>query len=114
MIFPKETVFGDKVEVREMVRICRDALHPIMTDSQEVNFVFGHLDHYLETGQVTVEKECWYCGGRSEGEHAIHDTHFMDGPEVPLCNGCGSGASPSCEEIWQRIAERRGVPRSQL
>jgi hypothetical protein len=29
------------------------------------------------------------------------------GPEVALCDEHGSGETPTCEEIWQRIAERR-------
>lgn len=41
-------------EVRLMIRACRDALEPIASNSQEANFAFGHLSHYLLTGEVSI------------------------------------------------------------
>ena len=64
-------------------------------------------------------KTCAYCGRKSQGMHSIHRDGFGVGPEVPLCNACGSRETPSCAAIWDRIAKpsadrfahRREVPR---
>lgn len=50
---------------------------------------------------------CAYCDKPSEGRFSIHRDGFCDGPEVPLCDFCGSGAAPTLEDIWERIRERR-------
>lgn len=55
---------------------------------------------------VTPIRECAACGAVATAHHTIHRDGFELGPQVPLCIGCGSSESPSCEEIWQRIAER--------
>lgn len=39
----------------------------------------------------------------------IHRDGFGEGPEVPLCRACGEHETPTCEELWDRIAERRRV-----
>lgn len=52
---------------------------------------------------------CSYCGGPAEGNYSIHRDGFGDGPEVDLCDRHGEGWEPSCEEIWERIAERRAA-----
>lgn len=46
---------------------------------------------------------CIHCNKVTEGHFAIHRDGFGEGPEVPLCNACGSGPTPTCEEIWARI-----------
>lgn len=50
---------------------------------------------------------CTYCGKvvLGEPEYTIHRDGFGEGPEVPLCNGCGAREQPSCEDIWRRIAQ---------
>lgn len=61
---------------------------------------------------------CAFCGSPAEGEFAIHRDGFGVGPEVDLCNACGGEPEPTCEEIWNAIAEpsddqlahRREVP----
>ncbi len=50
---------------------------------------------------------CAYCGKSTEGNHTIHRDGFGEGPEVPLCDACGGGLRPTCEEIWARISENR-------
>ena len=49
---------------------------------------------------------CAYCGDVAEGNYAIHRDGFGIGPEVPLCDGCGSEETPTCEQIWHRIRRR--------
>ncbi len=48
---------------------------------------------------------CAYCGKPAEGNHAIHRDGFLVGPEVDLCDACGGKMTPTCEEIWERIAQ---------
>ena len=47
---------------------------------------------------------CAYCGELSQGNHAIHRDGMGIGPEVPLCDGCGTGKYPTCDQIWERIS----------
>jgi hypothetical protein len=47
---------------------------------------------------------CAYCGKPAEGNHTIHRDGFLFGPEVPLCDTCGSNPEPSCIKIWARIS----------
>lgn len=49
--------------------------------------------------------DCAYCGSPAEGEYSIHRDGFGEGPEVPLCNACGSANGPTCEGIWNRTAQ---------
>lgn len=51
---------------------------------------------------------CAACARPAQGEFAIHRDGFGEGPEVPLCNDCGGPGSPTCEELWERIAKLRG------
>lgn len=48
---------------------------------------------------------CAFCGGAAAGNYGIHRDGFGVGPEVDLCDGCGSGLKPTCEEIWDLIAQ---------
>lgn len=48
-------------------------------------------------------RRCAVCRKKTEGEYSIHRDGFGEGPEVPLCNECGSGEPPTCEEIWALI-----------
>lgn len=56
---------------------------------------------------MTPEKTCAYCGGPAEGNYSIHRDGFGVGPEVDLCDAHGGGELPSCEQIWDRIAQAR-------
>lgn len=49
-------------------------------------------------------RSCSYCGKPAEGKYTIHRDGYDNGPEVPLCDACGSSTGPSCETIWARIA----------
>lgn len=49
-------------------------------------------------------RRCAYCGGPAEGNYSIHRDGFCIGPEVPLCDRCGSRQYPTCGEIWNRIS----------
>ena len=51
---------------------------------------------------------CAACGNPAEGKSSIHRDGFGIGPEVDLCNACGLGPYPTCQELWNMIAERRG------
>lgn len=53
---------------------------------------------------------CVYCHQSAQGNYSIHETEeamWNGGPEVPLCNGCGSTSTPTCPEIWAHIAETK-------
>ena len=49
--------------------------------------------------------ECVFCGDYIEGtsEYSIRMDSSTTGDEVPLCVKCGSGETPTCEEIWTHI-----------
>lgn len=54
--------------------------------------------------KTLTPRTCAYCKGPAEGNYGIHRDGFGEGPEVNLCDGCGSELTPTCEEIWSRIA----------
>lgn len=51
---------------------------------------------------------CAYCGRPAEGNYSIHRDAFCDGPEVDLCDACGSDVLPTCTQIWARISRGKG------
>lgn len=53
------------------------------------------------------DRTCAYCGGRAEGNYSIHSYGVGDGPEVDLCDEHGARPTPTCEEIWARIASNQ-------
>ena len=53
---------------------------------------------------VAVLRPCAYCYQPAEGNYSIHRDGFGVGPEVDLCDAHGGGESPTCGEIWARIA----------
>lgn len=52
-----------------------------------------------------IDLPCAYCARPSEGHFSIHRDGFSAGPDVPLCIACGSQPQPSCDDIWDRIAQ---------
>ena len=59
-----------------------------------------------EVLRILKETHCAYCFAVIKGEvhFAIHRDGFGVGPEVPLCVECGSHLTPTCEDIWSKIA----------
>lgn len=55
--------------------------------------------------EALLGSRCSYCGGHAEGNYSIHRDGFGEGPEVPLCDACGGGRTPTLAQIWARIAE---------
>lgn len=55
---------------------------------------------------MSVEEQdlCANCGNPAEGNYSIHRDGFGEGPEVDLCDACGSKPEPTCAEIWENIA----------
>ena len=51
-----------------------------------------------------MDEACSYCGRPAEGNFSIHRDGFGVGPEVELCDACGSEELPTCGQIWGRIA----------
>jgi hypothetical protein len=49
---------------------------------------------------------CAYCDSvwHDDGP-TIHRDGFGVGPEVNLCSNCGDYGDPTCEQIWDRIAQ---------
>jgi len=52
-----------------------------------------------------MKKKCSFCAKPAEGNYSIHRDGFGLGPEVPLCNACGSTPAPSEPLIWARIGQ---------
>jgi hypothetical protein len=50
---------------------------------------------------------CAYCHKPAEGRYSVHRDGFCEGPQVPLCDACGSGNQPSLHQIWRRIAQNK-------
>lgn len=50
-------------------------------------------------------RRCAYCGAFAEGTYSVHRDGFGVGPEVDLCNDCGSGDSPTLAAIWAHIGQ---------
>ena len=49
--------------------------------------------------------ECCYCGAPATGEeYSTHRDGMDEGPELPLCVGCGENDGLTCETLWARIA----------
>lgn len=55
---------------------------------------------------MSILRTCAYCEQPAEGEYSIHAYAVGEGPEVDLCNHCGSGEYPTCDQIWQAIRNR--------
>lgn len=49
---------------------------------------------------------CAACGKRSERNHSVHRDGFEIGPEVWLCDACGSHPTPTLRELWASIRHR--------
>ena len=54
---------------------------------------------------IMADKKCVYCNGVAEGNYAIHEDGFGIGKEVDLCDQYGGFPTPTCEQIWERIAK---------
>ncbi len=52
-----------------------------------------------------MTRRCAACGNPAEGNHSIHRDGMDLGPEVDLCDACGSKERPTCAELWERIAK---------
>ena len=48
---------------------------------------------------------CALCQRPSEGHYSIHRDSPGEGPEVDLCDACGSKPTPTCPEIWSAISQ---------
>lgn len=48
---------------------------------------------------------CVYCDEPAQGNFSIHRDGFGIGPEVALCDACGSTPTPTTGEIWTKIAK---------
>ncbi|CAB4131453.1 hypothetical protein UFOVP276_206 [uncultured Caudovirales phage] len=61
-----------------------------------------------EIQRIADTQHCAYCFAEivGEPERAIHRDGFGIGPEVPLCMVCGSTPTPTCEDIWAKIARK--------
>lgn len=68
-------------------------------------------DHTMIKKQLSLAKDslrrltptCAFCGKPAEGNHSVERDGFCLGPEVRLCDACGSGVEPTLTEIWGRI-----------
>jgi len=56
-----------------------------------------------------MNQTCSFCGEVAEGNYSIHVSPTMEGEEVPLCDECGGSPTPTCEEIWQKLAKSGGA-----
>lgn len=77
-----------RIKVMETVKGIRTALKEIAAISKQ----FAELsDKAYEMSGL----KCAYCGGPAQ---------------VDLCDNCGSGSTPSCEQIWDQIAVSKERP----
>lgn len=53
--------------------------------------------------RVVEDLKCSFCDKPAAGNYAVHRDGFGEGPEVPLCDVCGSSSEPSLETIWNRL-----------
>ena len=55
--------------------------------------------------------DCAACGNAIylKVEYSIHEFGVGDGPELPLCIGCGSQPIPTEKELWRDIALRKAM-----
>lgn len=60
-----------------------------------------HLTHRRRGDEEPIL--CCYCDDPTQGNYAIHRDGYGIGPEIPLCDACGSGSEPTPEEIWAHI-----------
>lgn len=61
----------------------------------------------MTTDPTVTAHVCAYCGRPAEGNYSIHRDGFCDGPEVDLCDAHGGRMTPTCPEIWDRLADRK-------
>lgn len=54
-----------------------------------------------------VAATCAACGAAAQGNASIHRDGFGEGPEVDLCDDCGTHEFPTCEVLWRWIREMR-------
>lgn len=94
-----------RLKVMETVKGIRKGLADMSAISKE--FVELSDKAYEMSGH-----KCAYCGGPAQGNFSLHRDGFCQGPQVDLCDNCGSGSTPSCEQIWDVIAVRKDRPRS--
>ena len=64
-------------------------------------------------GSCRPKRTCALCGNPAEGEYAIHRDGMGVGPQVRLCNACGSQPTPTCEDIWEALHGKR-LPKSAI
>lgn len=48
---------------------------------------------------------CAFCDAPATGDYAIHRDGFGEGPEVNLCDRCGSNDEPTERDIWAKIGQ---------
>ena len=63
-------------------------------------------------GEAIPIRRCAACGSASSGKASIHRDGFGFGPEVWLCHACGCHELPTCDALWDMIAEREPLPRT--
>ena len=92
-----------RISVMETVKGMRQGLDGLSGISRE----FAEL---AEKAFELSGHKCAYCGDAAQGNFSIHRDGFCMGPQVDLCDNCGSTTSPSCEQIWEHIAIRKDRP----
>lgn len=99
-----------EAELREtqrfLYRLC-DIMAEVMTP-EDVCRLLGRSPEGPHHDDLEVaEGFCCYCQEEAEGGYSIHRDGLGEGPELPLCNACGSNETPTCEEIWEKLAKDR-------
>ena len=60
---------------------------------------------------VLILRPCAACGRPCTGSYSVHRDGYGKGPEVLICDACGSGEVPTLQEIWTAIRARRTAGR---
>lgn len=72
-----------------------------------LNYLGPELEEDLTPPFPMTRPLCAFCRCPVQGNYCVERDGFCDGPEVPLCDGCGEGTTPDLETIWDRISHVR-------
>jgi len=78
-----------------------------LEDDPGLRLSYGSGDFTTLLGEKTsMPPRCPVCARyHCQGNYSIHRDGFGVGPEVSICDACGSRPEPTAEEIWERLRD---------
>lgn len=106
----KATPFSWYLREPKLFQICNHSKDPTLTLKEAKQWALAEfraaiMELYTVSPQIIMTLSCAYCCAGIQGNFSIHRDGFSEGPEVPLCDECGSETGPSTDEIWSRISQ---------